>query len=93
VVVADLHELRNRRRPVAHLGVEVAQRVGGADVAGLIVEQAEVLLDREIDLALANEILGFLDGRLSIYAHAAGEAGRKRRIVLLIPSYQTASRA
>jgi len=82
VDIADPHELRDRRRAVADLGIEVAQRVGGTNVAGLIFHEAQILFDREVELTLAHQTFCLLDGCSAIYAHAR-----------FIPSYQTGWRA
>ena len=81
VDIADPHELRDGGRAVADLGIEVAQRVGDTDVAGLVFHEAQILFDCEVELALAHQIFCLLDD-FAIYAHAR-----------FIPSYQTGWRA
>jgi hypothetical protein len=82
MTVADLDEPRDGLRAVADLDIEIAERVGGPDVAGLVFDEAQILCDRELGPALAHQVLCLLDGRSAIYGHAR-----------FIPSYQTASRA
>ena len=60
-VIGDLGVLRHRLVGLAGADVEVPERVARVPVAGLFLDQPGVLGDRQIELALPEQLLGFLD--------------------------------
>ena len=70
-VVGDAGELGDRLVALAGAQVEVAQNVGGAPVARLILDDAQVLGDRRVELPLSEQLLAISQGHGAINGHVA----------------------
>ena len=60
-VIRDLRVLRGRLVRLSGAHVQIAQSVPGVPVARLLLDDAHVLRDREIELALTEQLLGFFE--------------------------------
>ena len=84
-------ELLDRLGDLAGAGVEVAQRVGGAQVRGLLIQEGAVLDDGQVQLALAHVFVGPSDDGGAVYGHVV--TGRADRLLpphmSVIQSYQS----
>ena len=67
--VGDAGELRDRLVALAGAQVEVAEHVGGAPVPRLILDDAQVLGDRRVELPLSEQLLGISQGQGAINSH------------------------
>src|SRR6185295_3737035 len=84
-VIGDEGELRDRAVAVAGTEVQIAKRVDRVPVVGLILDQPHVLFDRSGDLALPEQLLRLLQGRVTVDWHGYP----RQDAAAFSPSYQT----
>ena len=75
LVIGDSNELRDRVVVLPRPEVQVAERVDRVPVLRLVFHKTHVLLDRSIELSLAEQLLRLFQCRVSINCH-------RKRLVL-----------